>query len=80
MYPLYICNVQNAIIRADFLHHFNLQPDLRNCRLCDTYTKLNAHGKLNDTNIYSVKPVFYDNDFAKLLNDFSNIVKPPCAN
>ena len=51
IYPFYVCNVQTAIIGADFLHHFTLQFDLRNRRLNDTCPKLNDQGKLNDTDI-----------------------------
>ncbi|GBM12269.1 hypothetical protein AVEN_155272-1 [Araneus ventricosus] len=80
VYPFYVCNVQTAIIGADFLHYFNLQPDLRNRRLNDTCKNLNAYGILNKADIYSVKSIFCDDDFSKLLNDFSNIVKAPCAN
>ena len=54
--------------------------DFRNCRFIDTFTNLNGHGLLNDPDIYSVKLAFCDNDFAKLLNVFPNIVKPLCAN
>ncbi|GBN27181.1 hypothetical protein AVEN_46572-1 [Araneus ventricosus] len=79
VYPFYLCNIRTAIIGADFLHCFNLQPDLRNRRLNDTCTNLNAHGILNKADIYYVKSIFCD-DFSKLLNDFPNIVKAPCAN
>ncbi|GFW20837.1 peptidase A2 domain-containing protein [Trichonephila clavipes] len=33
-----------------------------------------------NSNIFSIKTHVIDNDFSKLLNDFPNIVKPPCAN
>ncbi|GFT06359.1 retrovirus-related Pol polyprotein from transposon opus [Trichonephila clavipes] len=36
--------------------------------------------KLINSNIFSIKTHAIDDDFSKLLNDFPNIVKPPCAN
>ena len=34
----YNCNISNAILGADFLHHFNLKPYLRNRALFDLHT------------------------------------------
>ncbi|GFV78756.1 transposon Ty3-G Gag-Pol polyprotein [Trichonephila clavipes] len=80
VFPFFICNVSNAIIGADFLHYFNIKPDLRNRTLFDVSTKLNCHCIIRNSNIFSIKTHVIDNDFSKLLNDFPNIVKPPCAN
>ncbi|GFU86608.1 retrovirus-related Pol polyprotein from transposon 297 [Trichonephila clavipes] len=80
VFPFFICNVSNAIIGADFLHYFNIKPDLRNRTLFDVFTKLNCHCIIRNSNIFSIKTHVIDNDFSKLLNDFPNIVKPPCAN
>ncbi|GFY34525.1 hypothetical protein TNCV_2822111 [Trichonephila clavipes] len=79
VFPFFICNVSNAIIDTDFLHYFNIKPDLRNRTLFDVSTKLNCHCIIN-SNIFSTKTHVIDNDFSKLLNDFPNIVKPPWAN
>ncbi|GFV46914.1 retrovirus-related Pol polyprotein from transposon opus [Trichonephila clavipes] len=76
VFPFFICNVSDAIIGADFLHYFNIKPDLRNRTLFDVSTKLNCHCVIR----ISIKTHVIDNDFSKLLNDFPNIVKPPCAN
>ncbi|GFU52804.1 retrovirus-related Pol polyprotein from transposon opus [Trichonephila clavipes] len=80
VFPFFICNVFNAIIGADFLHYFNIKPDLRNRTLFDVSTKLNCHCIIRNSNIFSIKTHVIDNDFSKLLNDFPNIVKAPCAN
>ncbi|GFU93884.1 peptidase A2 domain-containing protein [Trichonephila clavipes] len=80
VFPFFICNVSNAIIGADFLHYFNIKPDLRNRSLFDTSTKLNCNDIIRNSNIFSIKTHVIDNDFSKLLNDFPNIVKEPCAN
>ncbi|GFU38252.1 transposon Tf2-9 polyprotein [Nephila pilipes] len=64
----------------NFSHHFNLQPDLRNRRLNDIDTKVKARGILRNADVCSVKSIFCDDDFSKLLNNFPNIVKAPCAN
>ncbi|GFV66458.1 peptidase A2 domain-containing protein [Trichonephila clavipes] len=80
VFPFFICNVSNAIFGADFLHYFNIKPDLRNRTLFDASTKLNCHCIIRNSNIFSIKTHVIDNDISKLLNDFPNIVKPPCAN
>ncbi|GFW77098.1 retrovirus-related Pol polyprotein from transposon opus [Trichonephila clavipes] len=80
VFPFFICNVSNAIIGTDFLHYFNIKPDLRNRTLFDVSTKLNCHCIIRNSNIFSIKIHVIVNDFSKLLNDFPNIVKPPCAN
>ncbi|GFS90763.1 peptidase A2 domain-containing protein [Nephila pilipes] len=80
VYPFYVCNVKTTIIGAEFLHHYNLQSDLRNRRLNYIVTKIKAHGILNNADAYYVKSIFCDDDFSKLLNDFLNIVKALCAN
>jgi hypothetical protein len=80
VFPFYICNVSNAILGADFLHYFNLKPDMRKRSLIDSCTKLNCHGIVNNTDIFSVKTVFGNDKFSRLLQEFPDILKSPCAN
>ncbi|GFY23130.1 peptidase A2 domain-containing protein [Trichonephila clavipes] len=42
--------------------------------------KPKASNLCRNSNIFSIKTHVIDNDFSKLLNDFPNIVKPPCVN
>ena len=80
VFPFLICNVSHAIIGADFLHHFNLKPDLRHRTLFDKCTKLKSHADINATDIFSVKTIVTENEFHKLLHDFPQIITQPCAN
>lgn len=81
VFPFYICDVSCNIIGADFLHYFNLKPDLRNRKLNDSGTKLSSQCILSVSDIFSVKNVFNVNDnvFHVLLKKFPNITQSPSA-
>lgn len=79
-FPFYVCDVSCNIIGADFLHNFNLKPDLRNRQLIDSCTNLNSDGVLSRCNIFSVKSFSDDSIFLKLLSEFPNVTKLPDPN
>lgn len=79
-FPFYVCNVSCNIIGADFLHNFNLKPDLRNRKIIDSCTNLNTNGLLKECNIFSVKSFTDDSVFMKLLSEFPSVTKLPDPN
>ena len=79
-YPFFICNVSTAILGADFLHEFNLKPDLRKRCLVDVNTHISSNAIVNNSDICSVKTVVYNNEFDCILKEFPNITKPPSPN
>ncbi|GFX66148.1 peptidase A2 domain-containing protein [Trichonephila clavipes] len=55
MWTFLIADVSSPIIGADFLHYFELVPDLSNKYLIDTKTKLQSVGHLKNANLHSVQ-------------------------
>ncbi|GFV25524.1 transposon Ty3-I Gag-Pol polyprotein [Trichonephila clavipes] len=75
-YSFYVCNVSSAIIGADFfLYQFNLSPDLRHKRLIDCVTNLKVPAKLGICSIFSVKSVYMNNVYGKLLLKYPELTK-----
>ncbi|GFX59212.1 transposon Ty3-I Gag-Pol polyprotein [Trichonephila clavipes] len=79
-YSFYVCNVSSAIIGADFLYQFNLSPDLRHKRLIDCVTNLKVPAKLGICSIFSVKSVYMNNVYDKLLLKYPELTKLPDIN
>ncbi|GFU75342.1 hypothetical protein TNCV_3510271 [Trichonephila clavipes] len=79
-YSFYVCNVSSAIIGADFLYQFNLSPDLRHKRLIDCVTNLKVPAKLGICSIFSVKSVYMNNVYGKLLLKYPELTKLPDIN
>lgn len=77
VYPFYVCNVSTPIIGADFLHYFNLKPNLRKGSLFDNVTNINSHCVVHSCNIYSIICVVNNDIFSKILNQYPNIIKSP---
>ncbi|GBM74470.1 Retrovirus-related Pol polyprotein from transposon gypsy [Araneus ventricosus] len=76
-----IADVSTPILGADFLHYFELVPDLRNKCLRDTKTKLQSVGHLKYANLHSVQiSISRDTAFHKLLKEFPSITKLPNPN
>ncbi|GBN60689.1 Transposon Ty3-G Gag-Pol polyprotein, partial [Araneus ventricosus] len=76
-----IADVSTPILEADFLHYFELVPDLRNKCLRDTKTKLQSVGHLKYANLHSVQiSISRDTVFHKLLKEFPSITKLPNPN
>lgn len=75
-----IANVSTPIIGADFLHFFELVPDLRNKCLRDSKTRLLANCRFKDAKVHSVKTVFSNNTYHELLKEFPAITKLPDPN
>ncbi|GBM95404.1 Retrovirus-related Pol polyprotein from transposon opus [Araneus ventricosus] len=76
-----IADVSTPILGADFLHYFELVPDLRNKCLRDTKTKLQSVGHLKYANLHSVQiSISRDTVFHKLLKEFPSITKLPNPN
>ncbi|GFX74013.1 transposon Tf2-9 polyprotein [Trichonephila clavipes] len=79
-YSFYVCNVSSAIIGAEFLYQFNLSPDLRHKRLIDCVTNLKVPAKLGICSIFSVKSVYMNNVYGKLLLKYPELTKLPDIN
>lgn len=74
-----VADISKAIIGADFLSHYSLTVDCRNRRLIDTSTTLStiATPASSTDVISSVKTVFGNSEFLKLLKEFPEITRPP---
>ncbi|XP_015114952.1 uncharacterized protein LOC107039706, partial [Diachasma alloeum] len=71
-------DVSRPIIGADFLHHFNLLPDLRNECLIDSSTGRKSNGQFTRFRALSVKllEINGDSPYASILKEFPAIKKP----
>ena len=72
-----VANVSKPILGADFLHFFELVPDLRNKCLVDLKTKLHSIGRVKNADIHTVRAISGDSSFYKLLCEFPSITKLP---
>ncbi|GFX57357.1 transposon Ty3-G Gag-Pol polyprotein [Trichonephila clavipes] len=81
MWTFLIADVSSPIFGADFLHYFELVPDLRNKYLRDTKIKLQSVGHLKHANLHSVQTsISTDTIYHKLLKEFPSITKLPNPN
>ena len=73
-----IADVQQPILGADFLRHFNLMVDMRHCRLLDATTNVTVNGIASKAQ--SVSPMFAQIDthspYHPLLAEFPTITQP----
>ena len=76
-----IADVQQPILGADFLRHFNLLVDVRNHRLLDAITNISVNGTASK--LQAISPMFATFDsrssFQQLFADFPDITRP-CYN
>ncbi|GBN12396.1 Transposon Ty3-I Gag-Pol polyprotein [Araneus ventricosus] len=81
LWTFLIADVSIPILGADFLHYFELVPDLRNKCLRDTKTKLQSVGHLKYADLHSVQiSISKDTIYHKLLKEFPSITKLPNRN
>ncbi|GBN70242.1 Transposon Ty3-I Gag-Pol polyprotein [Araneus ventricosus] len=81
LWTFLIADVSIPILGADFLHYFELVPDLRNKCLRDTKTKLQSVGHLKYADLHSVQiSISKDTIYHKLLKEFPSITKLPNPN
>ncbi|GBM42570.1 Transposon Ty3-G Gag-Pol polyprotein [Araneus ventricosus] len=81
LWTLLIADVSIPILGADFLHYFELVPDLRKKCLRDTKTKLQSVGHLKYADLHSVQiSISEDTIYHKLLKEFPSITKLPNPN
>ncbi|GFV04616.1 transposon Ty3-G Gag-Pol polyprotein [Trichonephila clavipes] len=81
MWTFLIVDVSSPILGADFLHYFELVPDLRSRCLRDTKTKLQSVGPLKHANVHSIQiSIFTDTIYHKLSKEFPSITKLPNPN
>ncbi|GBN63691.1 hypothetical protein AVEN_180259-1 [Araneus ventricosus] len=81
LWTFLIADVSTPILGADFLHYFELVPDLRNKCLRDTKTKLQSVGHLKYADLHSVHiSISKDTIYHKLLKEFPSITKLPNPN
>ena len=77
-----IANVKQAILGADFLHHFGLVVDMRRRALLDSNTHLSIHGILSDPSSSSPSIIRLQLDstdpYLTLLSQFPALTQP-CA-
>ncbi|GBM99440.1 hypothetical protein AVEN_172016-1 [Araneus ventricosus] len=76
-----IADVSTPILGANFLHYFELVPDIRKKCLRDTKTKLQLAGHLKYANLHSIQiSISRDTIFHKLLKEFPSVTKLPNPN
>lgn len=81
LWTFLIANVSTPILGADFLHNFELVPDLKYKCLRDLKTKFTTIGHVKHTDFHSVKTVISDDTiYHKLLQKFPSITKLPDPN
>ena len=71
-----VAAVQQPIIGADFLEHFNLLVDLRKRRLIDTVTSLTSAGKPTSTKCNNISLIQCQGKYDDLLSQYPSILKP----
>ena len=71
-----VADVQEPILGADFLYHFNLVVDIRNRRLRDPLTNLSTTGDIQTTSLHSVTMLQSTDSFSKLLSEYPDITAP----
>lgn len=73
-----IARVNNPILGADFLKHYQL-VDMRQHKLLDTITRLHIHGVRSSTPPLNPiwQPVSPTNQFTSLLAEFPSLTRPP---
>ena len=72
-----IADVQTPIIGVDFLSHYGLLVDPRNRRLLDTTTQLASKGYPASTKEMSIKTVYGETVYHRLLAEFPDLTRPP---
>ena len=72
-----IADVQTPIIGVDFLSHYGLLVDPRNRRLLDTTTQLASKGYPASTEEMSMKTVYGETVYHRLLAEFPDLIHPP---
>ncbi|GBN07564.1 hypothetical protein AVEN_147874-1 [Araneus ventricosus] len=76
LWTFLIADVSIPILGVDFLHYFELVPDLRSKCLRDTKTKLQSVGHLKYADLHSVQiSISEDTIYHKLLKEFPSITK-----
>ena len=70
-----IADVQKPILGADFLSHYGLTVDMRQCKLVDTRTHLRIQGIISSCNppSLSLYPRDNSNPYLKLLSHFPEL-------
>lgn len=72
-----MADVQNPIIGADFLRHYNLLVDLKGRRLVDNETSLHIEALDSDLPDPTCRlPTSDDRRFAELLRRFPDVIQP----
>ncbi|GFU53282.1 retrovirus-related Pol polyprotein from transposon 297 [Trichonephila clavipes] len=81
MWTFLIVDISSPILGANFLHYFELVPDLKNKCFRDTKTKLQSVGHLKHANLHSVQiSISTDTIYHKLLKEFPSVTKLPNPN
>lgn len=69
-------DVNQAILGADFLTHFQLQVDLHKKKLIDNITSLKITGSIKKIEKCSMQTIDFNHKYADLLKKYPNITKP----
>nr|VZI46149.1 unnamed protein product [Spirometra erinaceieuropaei] len=69
-------DVKSPVIEADFLTHFGLTVDLRQCKLVDTTTTLFIVGTAASEPSASIQLTVPSSPFADILKGYSSLTKP----
>lgn len=79
-FSFYVCKVHTNIIGSDFMHYFDLTPDLRRKKLVDLKTNLKVSCMVNTVTLHSVKTITEDTVYHKLLLNYPSLSKLPDLN
>ena len=75
-WPILIAELENAIIGADFLEHFDLSPDLKRKQLKDNTTGLCANGQIRLAPVIQIKVIQEDSKWFKYVQKYPGIANP----
>lgn len=71
-----ITDLNEPIIGADFLEHFDLSPNLRRKCLLDNTTGLCSDGKVQMYKNYEIKVINEDDEYMKMMKNYPGITNP----
>ncbi|GFW70202.1 peptidase A2 domain-containing protein [Trichonephila clavipes] len=76
-----LASVKTPILGADFLHYFELVPDLRHKCFLDLKTKLQTTGHIKQAALHSVKTISsHETLYHDLLKSYPSITRLPGSN
>lgn len=71
-----IADVQQSILGADFLKHYELLVDLHKRRLIDLVTQLHVDGIITTCHTPCLTKISHDNKVKEILHEFDEVLRP----